>query len=212
MIFDLDGTLLNTLDDIGSATNTVLKRHNLAEYPLAEYRYFIGKGIYRLVYQVLPEELRTEETLQKIFQEVLDEYAKNLDIHTKPFAGIPELLDELTYRHIRMAILSNKAHELMDEVVNNHFAKWDFEVVFGARKNVPTKPNPQSAFEILEIMQLNAEEVVYIGDTDVDMQTANNAGFYAVGASWGFRTPEELKSNGAKLIIEKPQDLIELFN
>lgn len=212
VIFDLDGTLLNTVDDLAISTNTVLVRHGLIAHPIEDYKYFVGRGIRQLVENVLPHDKHSYEYIQEIYNEVIDEYGRNLDVYTKPYAGIPELLDNLSQKAVRLAILSNKAHEFMADVVKSHFNNWLFEIVFGARKNIPTKPDPYLAFEILHIMKLSKEEVVYVGDSDVDMQTATAAGLFAVGAAWGFRTRKELSDNGAQLIIDRPQDLLQLFN
>lgn len=211
VIFDLDGTLLDTVEDIAISVNHVLEHNSLPKHNLDDYRQFVGRGIGKLVEQATPEHLHSESFLRKIYSEVIAEYSKNLDHYTKPYLGITELLDGLAEKNIRMAILSNKAHEFMDDVVQSYFTNWQFEVIFGARKNVPTKPNPYSVFEIMQIMRLLPAEVVYVGDTDIDMQTANAAGVYPVGVAWGFRKREELIQNGAKLIIDYPHELLKLF-
>ena len=212
VIFDLDGTLLDTVEDIAVSVNKVLTENNLPCHTLDDYRLFVGRGIAKLVEQATPRERHTESFLKKIYSEVINEYSKNLDRYTKPYQGIDELLDGLTFKNIKMAILSNKAHEFMADVVNSYFKNWSFEVVFGARKNIPTKPNPYSVFEMLQIMQLKPAEVVYVGDTEIDMQTANAAGLYSVGVAWGFRKRDVLVSNGAKVIIDYPHELLRLFN
>lgn len=212
VIFDLDGTLLNTVEDIAFAMNLVLTRNNFPTHDVTEYRYFVGGGLTNLVYQTIPESARKPELINQYLEQVMEEYTKCLDSKTKPYAGITQMLDELSTKHITLAILSNKDHRFMDEVVATHFAKWSFKVVFGARANIPTKPHPQSALEIAQIMQLEPKQIVYVGDTDVDMQTATRAGMYAVGAAWGFRTKKELLDNGAKLIIQHPIELLQLFS
>ena len=211
VIFDLDGTLLNTIADIGGAVNSVLERHNLPVYTMEEYRFFVGKGIHNLVIQVLPTAERTDEKIKLFYQEVMSEYASNLNVRTRLFPGIAELLDQLVVRGVSLAILSNKADELMADVIKNYFVSWKFSSVFGARKNVPIKPDPSAVYEILAQLKLTNDEVLYVGDSDVDMQTATNAKLFPVGVAWGFRSKEELLANGAKKIIEKPSELLELL-
>lgn len=211
VIFDLDGTLLDTVEDIAVSVNKILEKHSLPKHNLDDYRRFVGRGIGKLVEQATPTEKHSDSFLKQIYSEVIAEYSKNLDRYTKPYLGINDLLDGLSEKGIRLAILSNKAHEFMADVVKSYFSKWSFDVVFGARKNIPTKPNPYSVFEIMQIMQLKPVDIVYVGDTDVDMQTANAAGVFSVGVAWGFRKRDELVSNGAKVIIDYPHELLKLF-
>lgn len=211
VIFDLDGTLLDTVQDIANAMNNVLERHGFPLHDIASYRHFIGNGIPKLVYRALPLEISESVHYQKVVSEVLDEYSKHLDGYTKLYTGIDELLTELIKRGVRLAILSNKDDSFMDEVVDAYFSKWQFEVVFGARANTPVKPDPYSALEIAEIMGLQPAEFIFLGDTSVDMHTAQNAGMYALGAAWGFRGREELYANGAQAVIDLPTDLLKLL-
>lgn len=211
VVFDLDGTLLDTIQDIANAMNTVLQRYDFPVHDLNSYRFFIGSGIAKLVERALPSDISESTKYPKLVEEFLEEYALHLDKFTAPYNGIVELLDGLTQLGVPLAILSNKADEFMDEVVSSHFAKWSFVVVMGARYGLPTKPDPYSAFEIAEIMQLQPSEIVYLGDSDIDMQTAVNAGMYGVGAAWGFRSVEELSANGANLVIQHPCELLNLF-
>lgn len=211
VVFDLDGTLLDTIKDIANAMNLVLSRYNFPVHDLNSYRFFIGSGIAKLVERALPSDISESAKYPKLVEEFLEEYALHLDKFTAPYEGIVELLDELTKLGVPLAILSNKADEFMDEVVSNYFSRWSFSVVFGARYGMPTKPDPYSAFEIAEIMKLQPSEMVYLGDSDIDMQTAVNAGMYGVGAAWGFRSAEELSANGANLVIQHPSELLNLF-
>ena len=211
VVFDLDGTLLNTVEDLAYAMNTVLEKNNLPIHPVQNYRFFVGGGLTNLVYQSLPDDMRKPEIISVVQEDVAKEYAKCIDTMTKPFDGVNELFDGLTTRDIPMAILSNKPHQFMAETVNTHFAKWNFDIVFGARIGVPIKPHPQSALEIADILGLNPQEIVYVGDTDVDMRTATDAGMYPVGVAWGFRDEAELLANGAKQIIHHPTELLKLF-
>lgn len=211
VIFDLDGTLLDTIQDIANAMNVVLKRHNFPTHDLNNYRFFIGSGIAKLVERALPTEISESTKYTKLVEEFIEEYALHLDKFTAPYDGIAELLNKLTNLEIPLAILSNKADEFMDEVVSRHFSNWKFSVVIGARNGLPTKPDPYSAFEIAEVMKIQPSEIIYLGDSDIDMQTAVNAGMYGVGAAWGFRSAEELAANGANLVIKHPSELLGLF-
>lgn len=211
VVFDLDGTLLNTVEDIAFAMNSVLARNNLPTHRVDDYRFFVGSGLTNLVYQTLPKEYRAPQYIEQYLLDVREEYSKCLDDNTKPYSGIYELFDALTIKNIPLAILSNKPHQFMHETIKTHFSKWSFKIVFGARDGVPTKPDPQSAIEISEIMNISPEQIVYVGDADVDMITATRAGMYPVGVSWGFRPVSELLENGAKKIINHPSELVELF-
>lgn len=211
VIFDLDGTLLNTVEDIAYAMNLVLSRNNYPTHTVDKYNYFVGGGLYNLVFQTIPQDQREPAILNRLLEEVMAEYTKCIDTKTKPYAGINELLDNLSDKGIILAILSNKAHQFMEDIVKSHFAKWNFSLVFGARPGVPTKPNPQSAIEIANLMNLSPEQIVYVGDTDVDMKTATSAKMFAVGAAWGFRTEDELLENGARIVIHHPRELLTLF-
>lgn len=211
VIFDLDGTLLNTVADIASAMNSVLANNNLPTHDEQGYKYFVGKGLKSLVYNALPSHLRTAELLPQYFEQLLAEYAKFMDEQTRPYPGIIDMLQQLQQKNIAMAILSNKAHQFMNDVVTTHFDNYNFSAVFGAREGVPSKPHPHSALEIATIMKLPQQQIAFLGDSEVDMQTATSANMYAIGAAWGFRTREELISSGAQTIISDPLELVSLL-
>ena len=211
VIFDLDGTLLNTVEDIAFAMNNVLLKHGFPTHSVAEYHAFVGGGLTNLVYQTIPEQARQPDLVKIYVNDIMAEYAKCIDTQTKPYAGIVKLLDELSAKGIQLAILSNKDHRFMPEVVNTHFARYKFQAVFGARPGIPTKPHPQSALEIAAILGVPVAQIAYVGDTGIDMATATSAGMYPVGVSWGFRTEAELLEHGAHKIIHHPLELLELF-
>ncbi len=211
VIFDLDGTLLNTLNDIATPVNNVLAKHNYPIHTVAEIKEFIGSGIGQLVYRSLPSEVAESSLYHKLLEEVRCEYQKYLNNSTVIYAGMREVLEELQARKISLNILSNKADEFMGEVYDTYFKEWDFDIVLGARAHKPIKPNPMSLLEIIDDLGLVADECIFVGDSDVDMQTACNAGVFAVGVTWGFRTRETLLANGADIIIDVPNDLLKLF-
>ena len=212
VIFDLDGTLLDTVGDIAYAMNAVLEKFKLPTHSVRDYKYLVGRGLTHLVKVSLPAEQRSEELQAACLEQLLEEYSRSLNTKTCLYSGIAELLDGLAAKKVRLAILSNKAQQFMPEVVEHYLSTWHFEFIYGARAGIPVKPDPTSARMILQELGLAPEQVVYLGDTDVDMQTATGAGLFAVGACWGFRDADELSANGAQLLLDKPQDLLQLFN
>ncbi|WP_439130367.1 HAD family hydrolase [Polaribacter sp.] len=211
VIFDLDGTLVNSLGDITNAINTVLKKHNFPTISVQECKSFIGHGVRDLVVKALPKENQNEEWINRCFEEMLAVYRDNCTIKTAMYPDISNLLDELTARNLKLAVFSNKADELTKKVVKAIFSKWNFEVVEGLKLEALKKPNPTVALEISEKLAIPAEQLIFVGDTDVDIITAKKANMHPVGVVWGYRTKEELISSGAKFILENPLDLIKIL-
>ena len=212
VIFDVDGTLLDTLQDIGEAVNNVLKKFGFQEHPLEAYRYFVGDGTETLVRRAFPDQSITKDELTARVEAVKKEYKLRWSRTTRPYPGVPELLDFLEENNIPKALLSNKYHEFVILTVQTLLPRWNFEQTLGVQDGIPPKPDPYRALLLSRKLQVQPEQVVYVGDTGTDMQTAKAAGFYPVGALWGFRSLEELKDNGAALIAEKPTDIIKLFS
>jgi phosphoglycolate phosphatase len=212
VLFDLDGTLVDSLADLADSMNRVLTRHGLPSHPVQAYRYFVGEGIVKLVQRALPVEARQPDLIEECVREMRQEYALHWADTTKPYPGIAELLDALTARQIEMAILSNKPDELTREVVRTLLPKWHFAVVAGARETIPRKPDPAGALRIADLLHRNPADFLYLGDTNTDMQTARGAGMFAIGALWGFRTAEELKKNGAQTLLSVPIELCRLLD
>lgn len=211
VIFDLDGTLLNTLDDMANSMNSILEKHGFPIHDAEKYKYFIGNGMEKLVRRALPESsAEDEETVKLCLDEFMEEYDRRREELTRPYDEINELLDELCSLGINMSILSNKPDDFVKVLVKKYFPSNSFNFVFGARINVPKKPDPTSALEIVKLSQIPANEYLYLGDTSVDMKTANAAGMYAVGVTWGFRKADELLESGAKVLIDSPMELIKL--
>ena len=208
MLFDLDGTLLDTLADLADSVNMVLKGQGYPEHDTGAYRYFIGDGVEKLVERALPEKHRNIETLTSVVEAVRAAYAVNWNKKTKPYNGIAELLKRGRARGLRMTILSNKPEEATRKVVSHFFNGINFEVVRGARADVPKKADPAAALEIARQLHIPPADFLFLGDTGVDMQTAAAAGMYAVGALWGFREAEELLRDGARILVAQPGDLI----
>jgi phosphoglycolate phosphatase len=212
VIFDLDGTLLDTLDDLAGSANLALRRLGLPEHPVEAYKHFVGGGIDNLVRRAVPENRHDPATLAECLNLTREHYAARWAEKTRPYAGIPEMLDALTLRGIRMAILSNKPDDFTRLCVERLLADWRFEVVLGAGPTLPKKPDPAGARRIAERFQMEPAEIAYLGDTDTDMQTADAAGMFPVGVLWGFRDAEELLANGARALIEQPRHLLRLLD
>ncbi len=211
VIFDLDGTLLDTIEDLADSMNEVLAGFGFPGHDLQVYKYFVGEGVEALVRRALPQEKLTEELVERSLKIYREEYGRRWNLKTHPYVGIPEMLDALTGQQLPLAILSNKPHDLSRLVVAKLLPRWDFKRVFGARASVPKKPDPAGALEIAQDLMISPEHFLYLGDTAIDMKTAVAAGMFPVGALWGFRTAEELSTNGAKVLIERPLELLKLL-
>lgn len=204
-IFDLDGTLANTLNDIAGAMNRSLRLHGLPEYPVADYRYMVGNGVKTLAVRAVGERSDLREAVQAEYQRYYSAHA--LDT-AAPYEGIPELLAALVKANIAVCVLSNKPHADTCAVIRHFFPDVPFAVVRGQVPEVPVKPDPTGALLIARELGLAPENCVYLGDTSVDMATAVAAGMFPVGVTWGFRTPEELTASGAAHLIDKPMELM----
>lgn len=212
VVFDLDGTLANSIEDIADSMNIVLSEKDFPTHDYDTYKTFVGKGIKSLVENALPDSERDEATLNACFNQMMSVYDDNCVVKTCLYPGIAELLTELQKKDIKIAIFSNKANELTQKVVKVLLADWPLEMVIGAGGDIPKKPDPKGALLISEKMGIAPDKLIYVGDSGVDMQTAENSGMYAAGVLWGFRDMEELLENGAKILVENPMDLLNSFN
>lgn len=208
IIFDLDGTLADTLEDLADSMNRVLALEGLPVHSYDSYRYFIGKGVTNLVAETLPQEKRTEEHIARCYDMIIADYRKHCLVKTQLYNGIAEALRLLRGSGMKMAVFSNKPDELTKKIVEALAGADNFEMVLGARPDIPRKPDPAGAILICRHFGIAPGSILYLGDTDIDMMTANNAGMFAVGALWGFRTAAELLANGAHVLIESPGDLL----
>ncbi|MDQ2178842.1 HAD family hydrolase [Marinifilum sp. D714] len=212
VIFDLDGTLANSIEDIADSMNQVLEENNFPTHDYATYKTFVGRGVRTLVEKSLPLENRDTTEIEKNFDRMMQVYGENCIVKTCLYPGIKDLLDALSERGIKISVFSNKANELTQKVVKVLLADWKLEYVLGAGGDIPRKPDPKGAILIGEKMGIDPSELMYIGDSGVDMATAQNSGMHAVGVLWGFREMEELLTNGAQTILEKPMDLMTSFD
>lgn len=211
IIFDLDGTLLNTLEDIGNAVNRVLSSNGYPTHPVNRYRSFVGDGWEMLIKRALPEFGSSCEKVNTCVEESLAEYSRTWDVTTAPYAGIPELLDKLTQKGIQLAVLSNKPHVFTRQYVDKLLAAWTFEKIIGVSSRFPGKPDSAGALSILKELDLNTEDCLFIGDSGVDMQTAAAVGIFSVGAAWGFRPEAELLENGCRFLAKHPLDVLSII-
>jgi len=211
VIFDLDGTLLNSLEDIADSANSLLSNHDLPTHKPDDYKIFVGSGISELMSRALPEKEKDPDTIDDYVKEFREEYARNWNVKTEPYAGIAAMLDELVSRKIKIAVLSNKLHAFTKQCVDELLPRWKFNIVMGLQNDIPPKPDPTSALQIAKQLNIDPLHILYVGDSDIDMKTALAACMHPVGVLWGFRTKKELQKNGAKTLIEKPQELLDLI-
>jgi len=211
VLFDLDGTLLDTLADLADSGNWALGQLGCAEHPTESYKYFVGDGVENLVRRALPAGRSDAATVARCAELVREAYGRRWAEKTRPYPGIPELLDALVARRMPMAVLSNKPDDFTRLCVGRLLPRWPFAAVVGARASLERKPDPAGALLIAERLGLAPAEILYLGDTNTDMQTAVAAGMFPVGALWGFRTAEELTASGAQRLIESPRELVELL-
>ena len=208
IIFDLDGTLLDTLEDLTDSVNYVLGKHNMPERTLDEIRSFIGNGVPTLIKRSVAENTDAE-TLSICVSEMMEYYKDHAEIKTRPYNGIPELLEELKNRNITTAVVTNKAEEAAIILCSKKFGN-TLSCVIGDNGKDKLKPEPDNVFRALKELNTEKDEVLYVGDSDVDMITAENAGLTSIGVTWGFRDEKTLRENGADYIINSPDELLKL--
>jgi phosphoglycolate phosphatase len=212
LLFDLDGTLLDTVEDIADSMNAALCRMGFPGHPAKAYLHFVGEGIDQLARRALPGTHRDAATVARCVEEMRREYALERLVKTRPYPGVPGLLDRLAADGYRMAIVSNKPDGSTREIVALKLGKWHFDSVVGARPGVPLKPDPASALDVARGLGIPPENFVYVGDSGIDMATARAAGMYPAGALWGFRGADELVAHGAATLLGKPGDLPALLS
>lgn len=207
-IFDFDGTLLDTLDDLADSMNEVLADLDMPVQPVASYRYFVGDGMLNLARRAAPPDT-DEATLRRMVDLMEKAYAGNWSRKTKPYDGISDLLRALQEKDLKMAILSNKPDPFTKLMARHYFGDGLFDIALGAREDVPRKPDPAAALEIAGRFGIPVEDFLYFGDTNTDMKTGRAAGMFTIGVSWGFRPVAELVEAGAQLVIDTPAQALE---
>lgn len=209
VIFDLDGTLLDTIADLAAAANHALKQLDYPTHPVDTIRTFVGNGINKLLERALPESERNEENVMRMRSHFVPYYdAHNADL-SRPYPGITALLETLQQKGMMLAVASNKYQAATEKLVKHYFPTIDFVEVLGQREGIAVKPDPSIVFDILQKANVAKEDVLYVGDSGVDMQTAINAGVDAVGVAWGFRPRAELEGFSPKGVIDKAEELLE---
>lgn len=208
VVFDLDGTLLNTLPDIAGAMNRVLFRFGMPQHPVDSYRQFTGNGAWVLTQRALAGQ---EEMADHVYSAYLHEYARNSRVNTRPYDGIPQLLQSLPQQGIAAIVYSNKDDGDTRDVIGHYFPQMQFAMVRGALRDVPLKPDPQALNEILDELELSPQDGLYLGDTQMDMQCAKAVGIPAVAALWGFQSEEDLRSQEPEYVIEQPAQMLDII-
>ena len=210
-IFDLDGTLLNTLEDVVNACNYALKKCNFKTHSIEEYKVFVGVGRSKLIERIVPDEYKGNDEVKNKVLRLFDEYYSGhmLDM-TKPYEGICEMLKSLKEKGVKLAVVSNKPDEFVGGIVKKYFGD-TFEIVHGQRTNYPVKPDPTTVYEVIEYFGIKLNESIYVGDSNVDIYTAKNAKVKSIGVAWGFRGEEELREAGADYIVYDSNEIAELI-
>lgn len=211
IIFDLDGTLLNTLDDLADAANYVLSNHGFPTHPVDAYRYFVGNGMPTLITRILPEGQKEGAIYETCFKEFLEYYTLHMHDKTTIYEGLIDTLEALQSRGIQLAVATNKVQTALAPLMAEYFPTIRWAALFGQRPGVPTKPDPQIVYDILDQTGFQKQETLYLGDTNVDMQTAHGAGLTAVGVLWGYRPRPELEEANAEFIIKHPSEILTLL-
>lgn len=207
IVFDLDGTLLHSLEGIGTAMNVVLDKYQYPLHDMEKYVYFVGNGLRKLVERALPREVVDRDGIEKYYQEMVAAYELHYQVGLGLYEGIADLLDHLKARGYLMAINSNKVDFMAKKIAEDYYQRWDWLAVIGARENIPVKPSPEGVNEIIGLAGVERDEVLYVGDSEVDLQTAQNAGVDSVFVSWGFRKPEDVAGLPISYTIHRAQDL-----
>lgn len=211
VIFDLDGTLLNTIEDLGRATNHALEQCGYPTHSLESYNMMVGNGVSKLIERALPEECRSLAVIEKVRHCFKEYYSQHLTDYTKPYPGITELLRDLNLLGVSVAVASNKYQEAVSELIDKCFPDIEWSAIEGHREGIPSKPDPSIVFNILSLCPTPKADVLYVGDSGVDMETARRACVESVGVTWGFRPVSELRDNHADHIIYNPEAIIPLI-
>lgn len=212
VIFDLDGTLLNTIADLALSTNYALDKLGYPTHEVEAYNFMVGNGINKLFERALPEGEKTEENVLRVRKEFVPFYDMHNADESRPYPGIPELLSRLQDAGIQVAVASNKYQAATQKLITHYFPTIKFTAVFGQRDGVNVKPDPTIVFDILKIANIEKNDVLYVGDSGVDMQTAANAGVTACGVTWGFRPRAELEEFNPAYIVDSAKEIECLLN
>ena len=210
VIFDLDGTLLNTIEDLGQAVNYALQKNDYATHSMAVYPFIVGNGVRNLVRRSLPEEFRKDDIVDNVLKDFKSFYDEHLTDKTKPYMGIVELLEDLRALGVKVAVASNKYDSAVKRIIAHFFPNIEFVAVEGHVEGRNVKPDPSVVFSVLATAKVTKADTLYVGDSGVDMETARRACVDSVGVTWGFRSEKELRENYADAIVQKPEDILKI--
>lgn len=211
VIFDLDGTLLDTLADLADAVNRVLTASGYPKHAEHEYRWFVGDGSAMLITRALPPDHRDAENVQACLERFIADYSQHWHRKTAPYPGVMKLLETLQARRLKLAVVTNKPHRFTAKMIAHYFPKTSFDPILGQREGIPKKPDPTQALAAAQQMQVAPHDCLFVGDSAVDIETARRAGMPPIGAGWGFRPKSELVDAGANHIIDHPMDVLSLL-
>lgn len=207
-IFDLDGTLIDSLDDLADSCNKALKIHGLPTHNIDKYRFFVGSGIKNLIKRSLGDMADDHALVQKVYDSFNSVYEQNCLVKTKPYPGIIEMLRTLKQNGVRLCVLSNKSDDFANMITDSLFDKGTFDLVWGKKSEFPIKPDPGSINTMLDKLSISRDKCLYIGDSDVDCITAKNADVDLIGVEWGFRGRNELENAGAEIVVSSPEEIV----
>lgn len=207
ILFDLDGTLLDTLQDLADSANQALTQNGLPSHPRDAYRYFVGDGVYNLIRRALGEH---QEHFDQVMADYRTIYARDREKNTRPYPGIPEMLEALNQKGIKVCVFSNKPDSDTQAVIRHYFPQYPFEIIRGSLPGVGVKPDPAGANAIVEALGIPKDELLYAGDTSTDMDCARNAGIASIGVTWGFRPREELEAHQARWVVDDPSQILQI--
>lgn len=210
VIFDLDGTLINSIKDLGAATNYALGKHGYPQHSLEAYPMFVGNGVNKLIERALPEENRSEEIILNLRKEFTEYYDVHNTDYTVPYEGMVSLLEKLNEQGMMVAVASNKYEAATVKLVRHYFPNVKFVAICGQKEGVPVKPDPSIVFEILSVAGVRKQDTLYVGDSGVDMETARRACVDSVGVTWGFRSIAELQEANAGTIVSKAEEILDI--
>ncbi len=210
VLFDLDGTLADSLVDLAASVNFALATKGFPAHEVEEFKYFAGDGMPKMIERALPSEHRNENVVQELLSIFLPHYAIHYADNTYAYEGVPQLVDALKAEGFIVAVVTNKQQDMAEKVVTKLYGD-KFDLIFGKREGIPAKPDPTAAIMAMEELGVTSEECVFMGDSGMDVATAVNSGAVPVGELWGFRKEDELLANGAKYIIQKPEELLKII-
>lgn len=211
VIFDLDGTLLDSIEGIGAAMNAVLKQHGYPVHTKADYYYFVGNGLKKLAERALPDEILARDGVEDYYRELVSAYEKHYQVGLRLYDGIAEMLDALSEKGILLAVNSNKIDYMVKKIMADYYAKWQWQAALGARENLPIKPDAYAVREISERTGIAKDRILYVGDSEVDVETAQNAGVDAAFVTWGFRKLDDVKGREISYVVHQPKELVEII-